>query len=100
MAEKDAADILRRMLDRAKGGDHEAAVFVLNRLWPARRGRPVTSLPALPDDAAGALDVVLGAIQAGTLTPEEGATLAGVVHRRAELRELRAVLDELEKQSR
>jgi hypothetical protein len=98
-AEAEAAAVLKAVLDAAKAGDMQAATLVLARIWPARRGRAITGLPSLPDDAAGALDAVLAAIQGGAITPDEGAVIASVIHRRAELRELRDVLDELEKQS-
>jgi hypothetical protein len=63
--------------------------MVLSRVWPVRRGRPVTlSLPpikAAVDVVAAALGAVADAMTAGELTPEEASAVAGVLeaHRRA-----------------
>lgn len=88
MAAGDAAEILRRLLDRALAGDHDAAALVLARVWQPRRSRPVTGLPKLPADAAGAMDAVLAAVTSGTIDPDEGAAIAALVRGRAELTEV------------
>ncbi len=60
----------------------QAARIVLDRLAPARRGRPVQfALPA-GTDAGGlsaAFDAILKAMANGELTTEEGASVASVL---------------------
>ena len=44
LAEADGEEILRKILDDAKAGDANARKLILDRIWPIRKGRPV-SLP-------------------------------------------------------
>jgi len=92
MAEKlmqdDAGDVVRAVIDAAKGGDMTAARLVLERIAPPRKGRPVVfDLPRVEtaSDVLTALGSVVQSVAAGTLTPEEGAAVAGLleVKRRA-----------------
>lgn len=92
MAEKlmadDAEDVVRAVIEAAKGGDMTAARLVLERVAPPRKGRPVVfDLPQVEtaSDVLSALGSVVQSVAAGTLTPEEGATVAGLleVKRRA-----------------
>jgi len=71
-----------------------AAELVLARVWPVRRGRPV-SLPLPPietaSDVVKALGTVATAVGAGEITPEEGTAVAGVLEiKREGHRNLRA----------
>ena len=34
-------DILKKMVEQAKGGDLRAADIVLSRIWPPRKGKPI-----------------------------------------------------------
>ena len=83
-----AQAVLEAALKAAKGGDMRAAELILSRVWPARKGRPV-SLPLPPMETASGLVAALGAVvaatAAGELTPEEGQAVAGMleVRRRA-----------------
>jgi Family of unknown function (DUF5681) len=86
MAEKLMADesdaIVRTVIDAAKGGDMVAARLVLERLCPVRKGRPVTiDLPKVEgvNDLVVALGAVTHAMAAGEITPDEAATVAGVL---------------------
>src|SRR5690349_13183465 len=62
MAEGDAASVLQAVLTRATTkGDMAAAAMVLSRVWPPRKGRPVTfDLP--PPTSATDLAVALGSV--------------------------------------
>jgi hypothetical protein len=41
-------EILRTMVEAAKGGDMRAAELILSRIWPVRKGRPVSlDLPSI-----------------------------------------------------
>lgn len=97
-----AADIMRAVVAEAKAGDMRAADILLARLWPVRRGRPVRlDLPSITTaaDLACALGVVVAAVAAGELTPEEAASVSTVLdaQRRAiELGELESRIAALE----
>jgi hypothetical protein len=98
----DAEDVVRAVLSAAKGGDMAAARLVLDRILPARRGRPVVfALPTVQGaaDLPKALAAVVAAVAAGNLTPEEGQAVAAVleVQRRGiELADHERRLEELE----
>jgi hypothetical protein len=104
MAEGEAKDIARKLIDAAKDGDMRAAELVLARVWPARKGRPVSvELPEIEgiQDVVKALGMVVNAVGAGDLTPEEGASVAAVleIKRKAiETSELDARITALEKE--
>ena len=88
IGEAAAADVLRRVVEDAKGGDLRAAEILLRRLWPERKGRPTPlELPALDTPAAlvKATAAIVEAVAGGDVTPEEGAAVASIVetHRRA-----------------
>ncbi len=75
-------DIMEAVVSAAKAGDMRAADILLRRLWPERKGRPVTlDLPAItaPGDIVAALRVITGAVSAGELSPDEGAAIAGIL---------------------
>jgi len=83
-----AEALVQKMIDAAAGGDRVAARLVLNRIWSAPKGRAVSvALPEIktPADLLAAHAAVSAAISAGTLTPQDGASLASVLetHRRA-----------------
>lgn len=80
-----AEEITRAVLDAAKGGDLTAAKFVLERIAPPAKERPISL--DLPDTttAAGIAEAqaaILQAAAAGELLPGEAATLAGIVEAR------------------
>lgn len=84
----DAEAIVQSVLKAAKGGDMTAARLVLERIAPVRKGRPVAfDVPAITtaDDLVGAISSLLSAMSQGDVTPDEAATIAGVldVKRRA-----------------
>lgn len=100
--EEGAEEIAHMVVDAARGGDLSAARFVLERLCPQMRERPISL--ALPDTttAAGvsqAQQAVLQAVAAGEVTPGEAATLAGIIEARRkalETEELAARIEALE----
>ena len=82
LAEADGEEILRATLNDAKAGDVNARKLVLDRIWPVRKGRPVSlNLPSIATgaDVVAALGLVAEAVGAGELTPEEGASVASVL---------------------
>ena len=81
MAE-DAEGVVRAVLDAARAGDMQAAKIVLDRLVPMRKGRPVEiELPPVKTaaDVLAAMAAVLDHVAEGEITPDEGATLAGIL---------------------
>lgn len=86
--EGELSDVVRVVLDAAKGGDMAAARLVVDKLIPATRERPISiDLPAINGigDCANAQSLVLASVAAGELLPGEGETLSVLVenHRRS-----------------
>ncbi len=82
LAEGDAQAVLEKQLELAKGGDQRAAEIVLSRVWPVRKGRPVTlAIPPITTaaDIVAALGAVANAMAAGEVTPDEAASVASVL---------------------
>ena len=78
----DGEAVVRAMLRAAKGGDVQAGRAILDRIVPVRKGRAVPlPLPEVTtaDGVLRALGEVVARMAAGELTPEEAATIAGVV---------------------
>jgi hypothetical protein len=105
MAEKlmqDGIDtIVKTVLEAAAQGDMTAARLVLERVVPVRRGRPV-KLTLPPVKTAADVVEALGTMADGEVTPEEAATIAGVLEakRKAiETADLEARLVRLEQQT-
>jgi hypothetical protein len=107
LMQDDAKDIVRAVLEAAKGGDMTAARLILERIAPVRKGRPVYfDLPPAQTaaDIAAAMAALTTAMASGDLTPDEAATVASVLEIRRQSLEtgehelrLRAVEEKLEK---
>ena len=97
-----AEDVLRAVVDAARGGDLRAAEILLRRLWPERKGRQVeVALPPVASaaDLVPAMAAVVAAMAHGELTPEEAQAMCAVLEsqRRAiETAELEARVTALE----
>ena len=106
IADDAGEDILNKMVETAKGGDLRAADLVLQRIWPVRKGRPLSLSLPLPviktaADVVTALGTVADLVGAGEVTPDEGAALAAIFEskRRAiETVDLEARLSALEQE--
>jgi hypothetical protein len=82
IADDAGQDILTRMVEAAKGGDLRAAELVLQRIWPARKSRPIAlTLPAIQSasDVVAAVGAVADAVGAGDITPDEGQAVASIL---------------------
>jgi hypothetical protein len=96
--------ILEKMVEAAKDGDLRAADLVLSRIWPARKGRPISlELPKINTaaDLVTSLGRVADAVAAGDITPDEGQAVSAVLEtkRRAiETLELETRITALEKE--
>ncbi len=82
-----------------------AARLVLERIVPIRKGRPVAfDLPAIetPADVVKAVGALVSEVARGELTPEEAATVAGLLEmyrRTIETCEIEQRLSELEREA-
>ena len=105
LLEGETEALTRKAIELALAGDIMALRLCLDRIMPARRGgRVCFHLPGLNTsaDLPRALAVVLGKIADGTLSPEEGASVASLLEaqRRAiELTEIEARLRALEERA-
>jgi hypothetical protein len=96
--------ILEKMVEAAKDGDLRAADLVLSRIWPVRKGRPISlELPKIDTaaDLVAGLGRVADAVAAGDITPDEGQAVSSVLEtkRRAiETLELETRIKALEKE--
>jgi hypothetical protein len=82
IGEAGAADVLGAVLQAARAGDLRAAAILLDRVWPARKGRAVgVALPpvATAADLVPALAAVAAGMACGELTPEEARAAAAVL---------------------
>jgi hypothetical protein len=104
IADDAGEDILNKMVEAAKAGDLRAADLVLSRVWPVRKGRPISlELPKIDTaaDLVAGLGRVADAVAAGDITPDEGQAVSAVLEtkRRAiETLELETRIKALEKE--
>lgn len=80
--EAEAEDIARAIVSAAKGGDPTAMRLAAERLCPVRKGAPITFAlrPITSEaDATAAMADVLASVASGTITPEEGQSVASLV---------------------
>ncbi len=84
------------LVREARRGNATAAKAVLDRVAPPPRGRVVQlNLPHIftLDDVDAAVDSVLAAVSAGHVSPQEAATIAGILETKRRVLESRALDD-------
>ena len=77
-----AEDIVKAVIASAKAGDATAMRLCVERIMPLRRGAPVLlDLPPITaaSDVPKAMAAIVEAVSTGVLSPEEGASVAGIV---------------------
>ena len=82
---KDAENVVRAVIEKATSGDMTAAKIILDRVAPVRKGSPVAlDLPKVrtASDVAEAIANVIHEMASGTITPDEAASIAGVIELR------------------
>lgn len=82
LLEEEAGTLTRKAIQMAKDGDTVALKLCLDRIWPARKDRPVKfALPPInsPRDAADIAVAVAKAVAAGDVTPNEASEFARVI---------------------
>jgi hypothetical protein len=75
-------ELVEVLLTAAKAGNLRAVELVLDRVWPARRGRPVrVDAPEIHStaDLKPASEALTSAVLSGELTPQEGSDAARVL---------------------
>ena len=96
--------MIRSIVLAAKNGDMAAAKMIIDRILPARKGRLVTfEMPKvkLASDVAAGMAAVVDQVATGQISPDEGATITGIldVRRKAiEATDLEARIAALEKE--
>ena len=82
LLEGQAEALTQKAVDMALAGDTVALKICIDRIYPARKDRPVTfPLPPItsPRDAADIAAAIAQAVAAGHVTPSEAAEIAKVV---------------------
>jgi hypothetical protein len=82
MFDREASQIIDKVIDLAKAGDVVAIRLCLDRIYPRPRERPVAlDLPPMttPAEAVAAMGAITDAVGDGELGPQEAADLAKVV---------------------
>jgi hypothetical protein len=82
LLEGEADALTRKCIELAKNGDTTALRLCMERLAPAVKSRPVNlPMPAVesPSDVLKAQAATIKAMAAGKITPDEAATIAGVL---------------------
>ena len=103
LADAEAEAIQKQVIEAAKGGDLKAAELILARIWPPRRGRPVRlDLPPVRTAAevSDGMAAVVDAMAAGAVTPEEAATVSGVLEARRKALETEELASRIERLAR
>jgi hypothetical protein len=82
LMQDDAKEVVKAVIDAAKGGDMTAARLVLDRIHPPRKDGPVSfELPKIETvaDALTASAAVLAAVATGDLTPGEAIDISRLI---------------------
>jgi hypothetical protein len=103
LAEDQAEQIIRKLFERAQDGDVSCLRMIVDRLWPPRKGQPVSIvMPPIKSlqDVVRAIPAIWTGIQEGQLTPGEAADLSTVADRiihAIELHDITKRIEALEK---
>jgi hypothetical protein len=91
LAEGQAEQLVRKVLELAQSGDLACLRMVLDRLWPPRKGQPV-NIGMQPikssQDVFPAIASIWTAIGEGRITPDEASALSVVIDRSIQAIEL------------
>ena len=82
LLEREAEQIGRMLVTKAKDGDLTAARIVMDRILPVRRDKPVSfQVPRIAKiaDVPMAMGAIVTAVASGELTPSEAANLSSMV---------------------
>jgi hypothetical protein len=81
LLEENAAELTRKLVDDGLAGDGRALRFLVGRLYPAARDRPITLdvAPGKETDPVHLHSVVIRAMADGEITPQEALAVARVI---------------------
>ncbi len=82
LLEGEGEALTRKVIEKATAGDAVCLRLCFERLYPVRRGRPISvELPNVEtaDDVAKAQGAILAAVATGDLTPDEGQVVSGIL---------------------
>lgn len=82
LADGEADDIARAMIEAAKKGDTTAGRMLLERIWPVRKGRGIAfDLPEVmkAEELPTAIATVTRQVADGDLSPDEGAAVVSLL---------------------
>ena len=91
LAEGQAEQLVKKVLELARAGDVSCLRMMLDRLWPPRKGQPVNVvMPPIntSQDLFPAIASIWTAIREGRLTPDEASALSVVIDRSIQAIEL------------
>jgi hypothetical protein len=90
--------VVRKVIELAIAGDVAALKLCLDRIAPPRRDRSVHFKVPLTYDTnpVAACDEIMQALASGQLTPNEAATIAGVIETRCRILEHVELVDRIE----
>jgi Family of unknown function (DUF5681) len=93
LSKGDLDAIVKALVDKAKGGDTQAAAILMNRVWPAPKpaGRFLSFNFPTGLGLAGiatAFDAIMAAVGTGALTTEEATGLAAILEKQAKILEV------------
>ena len=97
IGQENVQDLLRQVVAQALAGDMVAARIILDRCWPAPKGRLIPlNLPVIKTvrDLSDAHDAVLKALSEALITTEEGAGIINLLENR------RRIIETLELETR
>src|SRR5215217_9236345 len=100
LLEGEAEAITRKAIELAKQGDGPALRLCMDRIYPARKDRPVRfALPPIERaaDAVASHAALVGAVARGDLTPSEASELSKLVEGYVRAVEATDILDRLAK---
>ena len=91
LAEGQAEQLFEKLRELAQAGDVSCLRWILDRLWPPRKGQPVNvAMPPIntSQDVFPAIASIWTAIREGRLTPDEASALSIVIDRSIQAIEL------------
>jgi Family of unknown function (DUF5681) len=91
LAEGQAEQLLRKVLEQALAGDVTSQRMMLDRVYVAPKARPINvPIPPIngPEDALAAIAAIFRAVGQGQLTPDETTALSLVIGRSIQVIEL------------
>lgn len=91
LAEGQAEQLVQKVLQQALAGDISSQRLILDRIWPPRKGQPVSvAMPPIntSQDLFVAIASIWTAIREGRLTPDEASALSVVIDRSIQAIEL------------